>query len=53
MFFLALLPSMVSRSTRIPRLTSVPTAIGVWVQVIAFASLGLLFTTFATALAGA
>lgn len=49
-FFLALIPSMVDRATRISRRTSVPTAIAVWAQAATFATMGLLFTTFTTML---
>lgn len=53
-FFVALLPSVLQRRTRVSRLTSVPTAAAVWVQAGVFATLGLVFTavaTFAIALA--
>lgn len=49
-FFLALVPSMIDKTTRIPRRTSIPTATAVWAQAATFATLGLLFTTFATLL---
>lgn len=47
-FFAALIPSMVDRTTRISRKTSVPTAAAVWVQGLTFATLGLGWTAFGT-----
>jgi hypothetical protein len=49
-FFVSLVPAMVKRETRIPRTTSVPTAIGVYAQTAAFATLGLTLTAVLTLL---
>lgn len=48
-FLASLLPSVMDARTRIPRRTSVPTAVGAWTQVVVFATLGLAFTALVTA----
>jgi hypothetical protein len=47
-FFVALLPSLLRRETRISRTTSIPTAAGAWIQVFVFATLALYVTAFLT-----
>lgn len=49
-FFVSLLPSVLEPATRISRRTSIPTAVGVWVQTFAFATLGLVTTAITTGL---
>jgi len=47
-FLVSIVPSMLSRATRIPRTTTVPTALAAWAQGAVFLTLDLRFTGFLT-----
>lgn len=49
-FAAALVPSIVSRATRISRKTSIPTALAVWLQAAIFSTLDLWWTVAGTIL---